>query len=60
MARAVNDCWIFLLTLLIKLRSLTNGNLKKENAVNGTNVLSLALKLMANWNFYFLTVGTNR
>ena len=37
---------------------LTNDNLKKtENAVDGTNVPFLPLKLTANWNFYFLTVN---
>ena len=35
------------------MRSLFNGNLKTENAVNVTNVQFFSLKLTANWNFYF-------
>ena len=49
----------FLLTPLIKLKSLTKGNFlnKTEDAVTETN--DSFLKLRANWIFYFLTDGTN-
>ena len=52
---------IFSLTSSIKLRLLTNGNLKKtENTVNETKFSSYPLKLKATWDFIYKTVEANR
>ena len=50
----------FSLTLWIKMRSLTKGNLKKENTVKEMKFHSYPLKLTATWDFILKTVGTNR
>ena len=50
---AVNGFWNFLVNAVNIIKTLTNGNLEKND------VPFLTLKLTATWNITFLTVGIN-